>query len=198
MSLSLVEAKRALRREMADRRAALVPDERRHRSGEASARLLALPELAAAGTVAGFSALKGEIDPAPALEALARRGARVALPRVTGNSPRLRFHQPVGPLRPGRHGILEPDPGAPEVRPEEVDVFLLPGLAFDGDGHRLGFGGGYYDELGPLVRGLLVGVAFDFQLVERCPAGEGDVPVDCVVTDARVVRCRAPRAEGSP
>src|SRR5581483_9171099 len=149
-------------------------------SGEASARLLALPELAAAGTVAGFSALKGEIDPAPALEALALRGARVAL------------------LRAGRFGILEPDPGAPEVRPEEVDVFLLPGLAFDGDGHRLGFGGGYYDELGPLVRGLLVGVAFDFQLVERCPAGEGDVPVDCVVTDARVVRCRAPRAEGSP
>jgi 5-formyltetrahydrofolate cyclo-ligase len=195
MSESLVEAKRALRREMADRRAALLPDERRRRSGEASARLLALPEVATAGTVAGFSALKGEIDPAPALEALALRGARVALPRVTGGSPRLRFHRAVGPLRAGRYGILEPDPQAPEVRPEEVEVFLLPGLAFDGDGHRLGFGGGYYDELGPLVRGLLVGVAFDFQLVERCPAGEGDVPVDCLVTDARVVRCRA---EGSP
>jgi 5-formyltetrahydrofolate cyclo-ligase len=119
----------------------------------------------------------------------------VALPRVTAMSPRLRFHSPTGPLRPGRYGILEPDPDAPEVPAEEVDVFLVPGLAFDEAGGRLGFGGGYYDELGATVRGLLVGIGFDFQLVERCPTGDGDVAIDCVVTDARVVRCRAPGSE---
>ena len=97
---------------------------------------------------------------------------------------------------PGPFGILEPDRGAPEVPLERIDLFLVPGLAFDGQGHRLGFGGGYYDEIGALLRaagrGLMIGLGFDFQLVESCPAGEGDVSLDCLVTDARVVRCRPP------
>jgi 5-formyltetrahydrofolate cyclo-ligase len=70
---------------------------------------------------------------------------------------------------------------------------ILPGLAFDRDGRRLGYGGGYYDEavgrLRAAGRGFLVALGYDFQLVERCPAGDGDVTVDCVVTDAQVVRC---------
>jgi 5-formyltetrahydrofolate cyclo-ligase len=80
-------------------------------------------------------------------------------------------------------------------------VILLPGLAFDQEGHRLGYGGGYYDEVGALVRregkALLVGLGFDFQLVDRCPAADGDVDIDRVVTDARVVRCRARGSESN-
>ena len=74
-------------------------------------------------------------------------------------------------------------------------MLLVPGLAFDGQGRRLGYGGGYYDETVRRLRGrgtgrgFLVGVGFDFQLIDHCPAGEGDVTIDCVVTDARVVRC---------
>ena len=206
-SSDLTEQKRALRREMSAARAALSETERLTRSEAASARLLALPELAAlagAGpkTVAGYVAAKGEIDPAPALAAVAASGTAVALPRVAPEAPRLRFHRAdAGPLAPGRFGIDEPAAAAPEMAPHELDVVIVPGLAFDAEGRRVGFGGGYYDGAfgasGPGKRPALIGLCYDFQIVARCPAGEGDIPVDLVVTDARVLRpARARGAEG--
>jgi 5-formyltetrahydrofolate cyclo-ligase len=194
---SLVEEKRVLRRAMSDRRAALPAEERAERSRQAARRLAELPELAGARAVAGFLAKGTEIDPAEALAEVGRRGGTVVYPRVTTGEPRLRFHWVAGPdeLRPGAYGILEPEAACPEVAPQDLDVILLPGLAFDPAGRRLGYGGGYYDEVGGLVRregrALLVGVGFDFQVVDRCPAGEDDVNIDGVVTDARLVRCRA-------
>ena len=199
----LLEEKRALRHTMLARRQEVSPEERARLSAAMTARLEALPELLAAhasgGTVAGFVALpaKGEVDPAAALAASHARGAKVALPRVSPVPPRLRFHE-VDPfdeaaLAPGPYGLREPVASAPEVDVERIDVMLLPGLAFDRSGRRLGYGGGYYDEaagkLRAAGRGFLVGLAYDFQLVERCPAGEADVGVDCVVTDRQVVRC---------
>jgi 5-formyltetrahydrofolate cyclo-ligase len=96
-------------------------------------------------------------------------------------------------LTPGAFGILEPPAGCREVPVEEIEVLLVPGLAFDPAGRRLGYGGGYYDEVAARLRaagkGFLLGVGFDFQLIETCPAGPADVAIDCVVTEARVVRC---------
>jgi len=211
-SSDLSEEKRALRREMSAARAALSENERRARSEAASRRLLALPELAQSGagpkTLAGYVGVKGEIDPAPALAAVAAAGAAVALPRVAPEAPRLRFHRAdAGLLAPGPFGIDEPAAAAPEITPDELDVVIVPGLAFDAEGRRLGFGGGYYDgmfgALGPGKRPALIGLCYDFQIVARCPAGDGDVPVDLVVTDVRVLRtararpARLPRAEGN-
>jgi 5-formyltetrahydrofolate cyclo-ligase len=193
---SVVEEKRALRRAMSDRRAALAAEERARRSVAAVERLLALPEFGRAGTIAGFMATATEIDPREALAAAERRGAVVVYPRVSGDKPRLRFHRLAGvEPRPGAYGLLEPLAECPEVHPASIDLFLLPGLAFDAEGGRLGHGGGYYDEVGGLARGWLVGVGFDFQLVDHCPVGPGDVSIDCVVTDARVVRRPARRTE---
>lgn len=181
---------------MRQAREALAPGEHARASAAVAARLLDLPEVAGAGTLATFAAARGEIDPAGAVAARAAAGARVAFPRVVADGlPRLRFHlvlQP-GDLQPGAFGILEPQAACPEVAAGELDVVLVPGLAFDPQGRRLGYGGGYYDEvaarLRELGRGFLVGVGFDFQLRDEVPAGEGDVSIDCVVTDARVVRC---------
>ena len=194
---SLVEEKRALRRAMIDRRGALTAEERADLSRTASLQLARLPELATARAVAGFVATAVEIDPGQALAEVSRRGATVVYPRVTAGQPRLRFHriESAADLKPGAYGILEPPETSPEVAARDLDVILVPGLAFDQEGHRLGYGGGYYDEVAELVRrqgrALLVGVGFDFQLVDRCPAGDGDVNIDRVVTDARVVHCRA-------
>ena len=195
-SSDLSEQKRALRREMSAARTALPESECRRRSEAACARLLALPELAClanAGpkTLAGYVAARGEIDPAPVLTAAAAGGATVALPRVATEAPRLRFHRAdAGPLAPGRFDLREPAATAPEIPVEELDVVVVPGLAFDGEGRRLGFGGGYYDGAfgASGKRPALIGLCYDFQLVARCPAGDGDVPVDVVVTEARVLR----------
>jgi 5-formyltetrahydrofolate cyclo-ligase len=195
---SLVVDKRALRRVMSDRRAALSPDERARRSLAAVEQLLGIPELARAQTIAGFMATAAEIDPREALSAFQRRGASVVYPRVHADArPRLRFHRLAGAEpQPGAYGLLEPPAECPEVAVDAIDLFLVPGLAFDAEGGRLGHGGGYYDEVGGVARGWLVGVGFDFQLVERCPTGPDDVPMDYVVTDGRVVRCQTHRTEG--
>jgi 5-formyltetrahydrofolate cyclo-ligase len=205
-SSDVTEDKRALRREMGARRVGLPEDEQRARSEAASARLLALPELGSIGgrelarTVAGYVAAKGEIDPASALAGAAAGGATVALPRVADG--RMRFHRAdfrpllperFGPLVPGRFGLLEPAATSPEIPLEALDVVIVPGLAFDAEGRRVGFGGGYYDgAFGGAGTGskrpALIGLCYDFQVVPRCPDGAGDVPVDVVVTDARVLR----------
>ncbi len=198
--LSLREEKRALRRAMAERRDGVAVDRRVALSKRAAQVFLGLPEARAARTVAGFVSTRSEIDTDPLLSALRRRGAKVVLPRVSTGllPPRLRFHRAKRTeLVFGIFGLLEPRPEAPEVAAHEIDLFMVPGLAFDRKGTRVGYGGGYYDELAAYVRAhpdathaRFVGFGFDFQLVDACPTGEWDVPLDCVVTDERIVRCQ--------
>jgi 5-formyltetrahydrofolate cyclo-ligase len=198
MSAELAEEKRALRRELRARRAALSDEERRAGAAAAVARLLALPELAnvAGRTVSGYVAVNGELDPAAALADVWGRGGIVALPRVSAEGPRLRFHA-VGAgqaLQPGRFGLLEPDTAALEITARELAIVVAPGVAFDAAGRRLGLGGGYYDGVIDDARAggaTVIGFGYDFQVVDRCPAGPGDRTVDVVVTDARVIRVPA-------
>ena len=180
----LKRRKRALRREVRAHRDAMPPEER-ERLGQAVARnLLALPEVRQASTVMAFSSFGSEVDSGPIIEQLARDGRRVVLPRVEG-----RTIVPVGyrsgdPVKPSSFGALEPAAGEP-VGPEEIDVVVVPGLAFDRRGHRVGYGGGFYDRfLGRLrPNALTVGICFSVQVVDEVPHGRGDRPVDLVVTE---------------
>ena len=156
--------------------------------------LLALPELVGARVFSAYVPTRGELDVSLVVAERVAAGATVVYPRVAIERPRLRFHvvEPETPLKVGAFGILEPPADAPEVPAEAIDVVLVPGLAFDIEGRRLGYGGGYYDELAQRLRahgrGFLVGTGFDFQLIDRCPTGDDDVSLDCIVTDARVIR----------
>lgn len=191
-----VEAKRDLRRAMRAAREALGPDQREALTVGAVERLLSLPVFAhiEGRIVAGYVAFGGELSPAGALGITADSGGVVAFPRVSDTPPRLRFHklEPGIRLRPGRFGISEPPETAPEVRPGELTAMIVPGLAFDAAGRRLGFGGGYYDGVIDEARAggaAVIGFAYDFQIVDRCPAGPDDRSVDMIVTDARVITC---------
>jgi 5-formyltetrahydrofolate cyclo-ligase len=198
----LRDEKSALRRLMAERREALPAGRRAQLCQDAARRLAALPAFAAPETkiIAGFVAIRNEIDPAAALAAAQARGATVVLPRVTGGRPRLRFHHAgPAPLETGRFGLSEPPASAPEVSAADIDLMVVPGLAFDLTGRRLGYGGGYYDESAADAGGqegarrpLRVAFAYDFQIVATCPAGDGDVGVDWIVTDQRAVACGGP------
>jgi len=190
------EEKRSLRRAMSDRRTQQPLPERQRAARAVAERLLDLPELrevaSRRGCLAGFVAVRSELDPAAALDEARRRGARIALPRVADDrTPRLRFHlASEGDLAPGRFGIPEPSPGLPEVAAGDIDLMLVPGLAFDAAGRRLGMGGGYYDEWleqAGAARPRVVGVAYDFQVVDACPTEPRDQGVDGVVTDAAVL-----------
>src|SRR5439155_13608401 len=156
-------------------------------SRAAGALLLALPEIEAARTVALYAATPEEADPSAALGTLLARGVRVLFPRVVGPDLEFAAGDPAE-LRPGHRGIPEPLGGA--VDPAEIDLIVVPGLAFDRGGARLGRGGGHYDRtLARLpARVVRVGFCFDFQVVDRVPRGPLDQPVDLVVTDRRVIR----------
>jgi 5-formyltetrahydrofolate cyclo-ligase len=195
---------------MAERRAGLPAAEREACARAAAARLLALPELGVGGEgdgepacVSAYVAVRGELDPAAAVEALRAERSTVVLPRIESlKPPRLAFHVVTGEgeLGAGPFGLSEPLATCAEVDVADIDVMLVPGLAFDAAGRRLGYGGGYYDGAARELRarkaaagrspGLLVGFAYDFQVVDACPAGEHDVAVDLVVTERRVLDAR--------
>jgi 5-formyltetrahydrofolate cyclo-ligase len=97
-------------------------------------------------------------------------------------------------LEPGAFHVPEPrEEYIRPVAPEEVDLFILPGVAFDKKGNRLGFGGGYFDKLLKQTKrgALFLGLAFEDQIVDRIPQAPHDIPVHMVVTEERVIRCRA-------
>jgi 5-formyltetrahydrofolate cyclo-ligase len=173
---------------MNERRLALAPADVTAGSTEICRRLLILIEAAAAERVALFGAIRNEVDLVTLADALRRGGRKTFYPRVDPPAG-LSFHEvtDTAALCPtGRYAIPEPAASAPRIDPVELDVVVVPGLAFDGRGHRLGWGAGYYDALLPRAkRARRVGVCFDFQLVEICPSVDQDQRVHVIVTDRR-------------
>lgn len=188
--------KRSIRDEMLARRCHLAAATCLSRSLSAQERLAAIPEFALAAVVALYSPVRNEVF-TEELFAIARRSGKVVTyPRVRGNVLEFAEVTERQELVPGAYGILEPG-GSRVVAPAELDLIVTPGVAFDGSGHRLGYGKGYYDRFlhGGRVQGKLAGLCFDFQLVERLPVEAHDVRMDLVVTEERTLRAadRVPR-----
>jgi 5-formyltetrahydrofolate cyclo-ligase len=183
-----VAAKAQLRARMRALRRELPADAASSAARNAAERVLGLlgPSGLARREVALFLSLPQEIDTGPLALLLRSAGAALSLPRMVGRDTALRFHRwsPGDPLRSGAMGVQEPLPEQPEIIP---DVIVVPLLAFDRRGYRLGYGGGYYDRtLGDLrrrTRVLAIGLAFALQEVERVPTTERDQPLDWIVTE---------------
>jgi 5-formyltetrahydrofolate cyclo-ligase len=196
-------ARRALRLSMRARRDELPPRSRLIAAEGLARHVHELAPLAQAQRVAGYWAVRGEI-PLHALLA-PRPEFDYCLPCV-GDDATLRFAPwlPGAGLRQNRYGIPEPDvTPAEQLAPAALDVVLVPLLAFDRHGTRLGSGGGYYDrsfaflrERARPARPLLVGVGYAFQEVERLAPAAWDVALDFVATDAELIACRPAAAAG--
>ncbi len=138
--------------------------------------------------VSGFWPMGEEIDIRPLLHALDAAGHVVALPATPPRGRPLSFHRwrPGDALRPERFGTVTVD--GPLVVP---DVLLVPLLAFDRRGHRLGYGGGYYDRTLAALRGALaIGCAFAAQEVDAVPAGPTDIALNAIATERGVIQIR--------
>ncbi len=197
-STDVEEAKRALREAMRVRRRAVTAAEAAAAGARAAATLAPLLD-GLRGVALLYAPLPGEVD-TRAIEALLRgRGVAVAWPRVDGD--RLALHRAaLADLLPGRFGVHEPPPAAPAVAADEVALAVVPGLAFDRAGARLGFGRGYYDRLlAAAPRALRVGLCFSHQWVERVPAAAHDVRCHHVlVADAGALHATLPFKEANP
>jgi len=152
--------------------------------------VLGLDAWSSARVIAGYLAMRGEADPAALLDAARDAGHTVALPRVdwAAETMELRAVGREGELEESGMGFMQPAAGAPRVADDEVDLVLIPALAADERGYRIGWGKGFYDRLLPsLSRAVRVALIFDFQLVAEVPDTPGDERVDYIVTDDRVV-----------
>jgi 5-formyltetrahydrofolate cyclo-ligase len=186
--------KNEARRRALEARGALTEAERDRLAEAVRARALELPELATAGTVMLFASFRTELDTMPIAEWVLRAGKRLCLPRVLG--PRrmaaYRVTDLAADLVPGKWDIPEPREGSPEVPPEAIDLVFVPGSAFDEEGRRCGYGGGFYDNYLPLTRPGTpwVALAFEAQLVPKIDCEDHDLPVTAIVTERRVIRAR--------
>lgn len=151
-------------------------------------------DLAPGEVVSGYMPIRSEIDPRPLMQALAGRGARLALPVVVARDQPLVFRQwmPQAPLIRGGLDILEPSAEAPACDPQ---IVLVPLAAFDRAGHRIGYGAGHYDRTlarlcsrGPVVT---VGLAFSVQQVDRVPALPHDIALDYIATEHEIIETRS-------
>jgi 5-formyltetrahydrofolate cyclo-ligase len=144
--------------------------------------------------VSAYSPIRNEIDPVPLMRKLAEQGAKLALPAVLARGKSLAFRawSPDDRLMLGPLGIPEPSPAAAEMIP---DVMLIPLAAFDGQGHRIGYGAGHYDYTLAHLRKVkaiaAVGIAFAVQEIKAVPALPHDVALDYVLTEKKMFDFRS-------
>lgn len=190
--IALREAKLALRRQILAVRDAMPAAVRDAASEAIAAGIRRLPAFASARAVLLTLPFRNEWNTLPLVRAALADGKTVAMPRVDVGTRMLELHA----LRDAERDVVASDQGIPEPRPEcprvareAIDFVLVPGVAFDREGRRLGYGGGYYDRLLPLLSPAAprVAGAFEVQLVPRVPAAPHDVAVDAIVTESRML-----------
>ena len=176
------DAKRALRKRIREMKRRFSDKELEDMSLHTVSRLLAHPAVVNAETILMYYSLADEVNTHEAVDTLVRNGKTVLLPRVTdGENMEVCIYESRSDLAPGHYGIMEPT-GKIYTRYENIDVAVVPGMAFDAAGHRLGRGKGYYDRFLPKAkRAYKIGICFDFQKQETIPADGYDVTMDCVI-----------------
>jgi 5-formyltetrahydrofolate cyclo-ligase len=183
--MSFLRSKAELRATALAARDALRDEQRATAAQAVAARGLPIA-IAAGAVVAGYAPIRTEFDPMPLLARLADAGARLALPVIVGSERALAFRSfsPGEVLEHGPLGIPQPSATSAELVP---DILLVPLAAFDRSGHRIGYGGGYYDRtigtLRELKRAIAIGIAFAVQEIEAVPVLPHDAGLDFVLTE---------------
>ena len=183
--------KRSLRSQLLAQRRALSHDSWFESSNAAQLNLLSLEEYATAECIALYAPIHNETDTGLILTAAFHAGKRVLYPAVCGHQMVFRHVKRIEELQEGAFGILEPCPAGGNHQADVADLIVVPGVAFDLTGHRLGYGKGFYDRFlhYPGRKAHLVGLCHDFQLIARAiPADVHDIPMEIVVSDKRIIR----------
>ena len=171
----------------------VTPDERAARSAAVCQTLLGARRVAEAAVVMIYLPLSDEVDVLPLAAACLSRGQRLCAPSIDWEADEMRavhIRDLDADTRPGRHGVREPA-GNEQVPDSAIDVVIVPGLAFDAKGGRLGRGGGFYDRflrrVGAAGRVWSCAAAFDAQLVERVPLEETDAILNAVACESKLI-----------
>ena len=186
MASPVVEQKVALRAQLKEKRRALGPEQRLEFSRAIQTRLLEQDELRQARSVFCYLSTGAEVDTRDLIDRLLQLKKSVAVPKLSGGKMRAAPFDGWQSLRPGHLGILTPA-GYAEWR-EPIDLCVAPGLGFAPNGHRLGFGKGYYDQWFAVhPEAFKTALCYECQLVERLPAAPWDAPMDKIITEKRAI-----------
>jgi len=190
-SFSAREQKARLRRELRRERNSLSPASAKQSARQLCRTLLSHSRLQRSRNIAFYLSADGELDLAPLMQACHRAGKILWLPCISNERiMSFRRHRPGKPLLRNRFGIGEPPPAAMRCDPMQLDLVLMPLVAFDAHGNRLGMGGGFYDRAFARCRRsrrpFLMGVAHSFQQVPALPRDPWDIPVAAVATEAGI------------
>lgn len=177
----------------------LTAHERARMSHAACEQALAWPPLAAAECVLAYAPMPSEVDVEPLIEALLARGACVSIPRVdwdAGTIAPVPITDLLADLTLIEHGVRQPRENLPAIDMSKIQAVVVPAVAFDLAGGRLGRGGGFYDRVlsGRTRPGLALGVGFEAQVVDEIPMEGHDQRVDALATPARLIEFGAARA----
>jgi 5-formyltetrahydrofolate cyclo-ligase len=189
-----VMARTALRREKLAERDRLAPEQRAAWSRLIRENIVGLAAVAEAKHVMIYASFRSEVATMPLFDLFLRRDMLVSAPLTLVQERRLlpyRITDPSLDLRPGYCGIAEPDSGRlSPIDPAGIDVVLVPGAVFDGNGGRLGYGGGYYDRFlaHDAPRALRIGLAFEMQVIDRVPVLDHDVKMHYLITEQMIRR----------
>lgn len=175
-------------------RIALPPEAVKSRSFQAQKTLLNSAEFAAAHTVALYSPIRNEVETDELFRVALALGKKVLFPAMDKQSLAFRVVGSSSDLECGGFGILEPKKSCQTVDPGEAALIVVPGVAFDVRGRRIGYGKGFYDKALHRLEGCgsLIGLCYQFQLLEEIVAEPHDVLMDAIVTEQRWVSCHIP------
>lgn len=185
-------SKKALREELQLQRQALSKDEVRQRSKQIVEQLLSLPDFFRADIVHTYISSKNhEVDTHELIRVLVKQRKRVVVPIADKATKTMKHSElfSLSELVGGAYGILEPKMCRP-VPVSELQVIVVPALAVDRKGNRLGFGAGFYDRFLQDLRLPTIALAYDFQLKDEVPVEKTDIPVSFIVTEQEIIRCR--------
>lgn len=188
--------KKAIRKQILERRSSLDSIGVLEKSKQICQRLLALEQYRRANTIMAYLDFRKEVVTRELLEDTLQAGKRLTVPVVVNRESRIMVASELrdypGDLRVGNYGILEPLCLCP-VAPQDLDLVVMPGVAFDCRGNRLGYGGGYYDRFLEKLRpdAVTVALAYEMQLVPDLTQfmGSYDRAVHMIITEARVLQC---------
>ncbi|MBW2984748.1 5-formyltetrahydrofolate cyclo-ligase [Candidatus Woesearchaeota archaeon] len=180
--------KRKLRKKTLEKRDALRKKEIEYKSKKIKGVLFSLPEFKLAKTVCFFVSFNSEVNTHDMIKEAIKDGKKVCVPIATDHTLILSKINKFDDLnKKNKYGILEPAK-INKINKNDVDIIIVPGTVFDKEGHRVGYGKGYYDGLLKSYKGLSIGICFDLQMVDKVPRNEWDEKLDEVITEKGMVR----------
>ena len=173
--------KKMLRRQIREKKRAMTLEQIQHASSNLGEQFAASPLYRAASTIYGYLPYNQEVRTVPMLQRALDEGKRVAVPKVYGDEMKFIYLDDLSAVEAGYAGIPEPIADGP-VAEDKTALVLMPGMAFDPAGHRIGYGGGFYDKfLAAEPEHPTLALCYDFQMLPYLETEEFDMPVDCVL-----------------